>query len=138
MKGAREVRSEVLEKIESDQLKIFVVWTPAYPGDSRDKAEKAASTVADERATHFWDGARKLGDRYREVLNLPERVHTAWDVYFAFDRSAEWKEIPPKPDVWMHQLSGVGKDQRLNGDKLRLSVQGLLSVRSVEKSGQKK
>ena len=125
----------MLEKINSDQLKIFVVWTPAFPGDSRDKAEKAVSTVGDERATHFWDGTRKLGDRYKEVLNLPEHVHTAWDVYFAFDRSVEWTEVPPKPDVWMHQLGGVDGEKRLNGDELRLRVQELLSARSVEQGG---
>ena len=127
----------MLEKIKSDQLKIFVVWTPAYPGDSRDKAEKAASTVADERATHFWDGTRKLGDRYREVLVLPEQVHTAWDVYVTFDRGAEWKDAPPKPDVWMHQLSGVGEDRWLSGERLRSSVEKLLSVRSVEQGGKR-
>ena len=91
----------------------------------------------DPRATHFWDGTRKLGDRYKSVLNLPERVHTAWDVYFAFGRSAEWKDAPPRPDVWMHQLSGIGQDGWLNGDELRSRVQLLLSVRSVQQSGKK-
>ncbi len=125
----------MLEKINTEQVKVFVVWTPAYPGDSRDKAEKAVSTIGDERATHFWDGTRKLGDRYREVLALPELVPTAWDVYFAFDRSAEWKDAPPKPDVWMHQLSILGKDRWLSGERLRSSIEKLLSVRSVEQSG---
>ncbi len=127
----------MLEKINSEQVKVFVVWTPAYPGDNRDKAEKAVSTVGDERATHFWDGTRKIGDRYKDVLNLPEQVHTAWDVYFAFDRGTEWKEVPPKPDVWMHQLGTLDDGKRLNGDELRLRVQELLSIRSVEQSGKR-
>ena len=91
----------------------------------------------DPRATHFWDGTRKLGDRYKSVLNLPEPVHTAWDVYFAFGRSAEWNEVPPKPDVWMHQLGGADGEKRLNGDELRLRVEELLSVRSVEQRGKR-
>ena len=122
----------MLEKISSESLDVFVVWTPAYPGDDRDKAENAVSAVSDQRATHYWDGARKLGDRYRELLGLPEHVPTAWDVYLAFDRGVRWNETPPKPDVWMHQLTEVDRGEILNPDKLRSSVQSLLWPRDGE------
>ena len=93
--------------------------------------------VTDKRATHFWDGTRKLGDRYREVLKLPKHIRTAWDVYFAFDRSAEWKKVPPKPGLWMHQLYGVDKEKRLDVDKYRSGVQRLVR-RSVEQTEERK
>ncbi len=124
----------MLEKLESNGLKVFVVWTPAFPGDNREKAEKSMSLVTDQRAIHFWDGTRKLGDRYKEVLNLPSGIKTAWDVYFAFRADSEWKETPPKPEVWMHQLRVPGMDYSkfLNPEEFRSGVQRLLQNARLE------
>ena len=61
-------------------------------------------------------------------MDLPKRrgvrLKLAWDVYFAFDAKSKWKDAPPKPDTWMHQL---GQDsRRLDADKLREAVKKLL------------
>jgi hypothetical protein len=124
--GAREVQEKVLAVLPSDKLKVFVVWTPRYPGDNRDKAMAATTLVGDKRAIHFWDGGRHVGTDYGKVLKLPGKRQFAWDVYLAFDASARWEKTPPLPSEWMHQLGG--DERRLDSDKLRQTVAALLKA----------
>jgi hypothetical protein len=119
------VQEKVLDKIASDKLKAFVVWTPRYPGDNRAKALASMKLVSDGRALHYWDGTRWLGKHYGQALKLPGSRTFAWDVYFVFDAGATWEKVPPVPVEWMHQLGG--KDgRRLDGDKLREIIRGRL------------
>lgn len=126
--GAHVVQEKALEQIESDKLKIYVVWLPRFPGDSRQVAEKAVALVSDKRARHFWDGAGSLGTRYGSIVDLPGEQDFAWDVYFSFGPKTRWSdEAPPTPDFWMHQLGPDTKERpRLNGEKLRKAVAALL------------
>ncbi len=116
--GARRVRKEV------DKLRVLVVWTPVLPWDNRDKALAAAKLIPDQRALHFWDKSRRLGKNYGKALKLPGGGTLAWDVYLVFDAQALWKETPPVPTSWMHQL---GTDsRRLDADKLKQEIGCLL------------
>jgi hypothetical protein len=126
LNGAREVQKGILEKIQSDKLRVLVVWTPVLPWDNRDKALAAMKLIPDERAAHFWDQAHRLGKEYGKVLKLPNGSRFAWDVYLVFDAPAPWKETPPAPIDWMHQL---GQDsRRLDIDKLRQKIGRLLQI----------
>ena len=120
------VQNEVLAKIASEDVAVFVVWVPTFPGDNRQKALRARNLLPDPRARHFWDGDVGLGKRYRDVLSLPESIEVAWDVYSVFDRRAEWKEEPPPPAFWQHQLFSAESSQRLNGPQLRENSEKLL------------
>ena len=80
--------------------------------------------ISDKRASHFWDGKRHLGTEYGQILPLPGKRKFAWDVYLVFDARANWKKAPPQPAAWMHQLGG--DERRLDGNKLREVVAGLL------------
>lgn len=136
VKGASLVQTKVLDRIDSDQLKVFVVWTPRFNGDNRNKAIASMEIVPDKRATHFWDRTSSISAYYGAVLKLPERAPFAWDVYFVFDDQAEWKEDPPRPDHWMHQLGGVlGRDHPrfFDGDKFRGHVLETLKDRGKER-----
>ena len=126
--GAREVQQKVLETIESDNLRVFVVWTPRYKGDSRAKAVTATKIITDKRARQFWDAGGYIGARYAQTLKLPRNARFAWDVYFVFDSQAQLKDKPPLPDKWMHQLSRSQewKESRLDGDTFRKYVADLL------------
>jgi hypothetical protein len=112
------VQEKVLDRIASDNLEAFVVWTPRYFGDNRAKALASTKLVGDKRATHFWDGTGWLGKHYGKALKLPGRRAFAWDVYFVFDADATWGEAPPEPVEWMHQLGGTDGRQ-LDAEKLR-------------------
>lgn len=120
----------MLEWLPDDDLPAFVVWLPMVKGDDRAKAEAAVRRVPDRRARHFWDGGRRLGQRYAAVVALPGKCRLAWDVYFAFDAAARWGDgAPPAPAEWMHQLgAGRGDARWLDPDALRVSVVRLLEA----------
>ena len=123
------VQNQVLAKIASEDVAVFVVWIPTFPGDNRQKALRRRNLLPDRRVRQFWDGDLRLGKRYRDVLSLPESIEVAWDVYFAFDRQTEWTEEPPPPAFWQHQLSGAESSRRLNGPQLRENAEELLESR---------
>lgn len=83
----------------------------------------ATKLLPDRRVSHYWDGEKKLGEGFKPVLGLDQ---TAWDVYLLYPPGAEWKEQPPKPTFWMHQL-GVEVGQPLNGDIMAGEVRKLLT-----------
>lgn len=122
------MQSEVIEKIDNTALKIFVIWLPVIPGDGREKALNSRAVVSDPRALHFWDGTRSLGKEYKDILKLQPEIEAAWDVYLAFGRLAEWNEKPPRPNEWMHQLSLMNNEKKLDGDKFRSIVEKLLQT----------
>ena len=118
------VQKKILEAVNHERLRVYVVWTPVLQEDNRRAAVKAIGHVSDERAVHFWDADKSLGFSLGKVVTLPRERRLAWDVYFAFDAKTKWGDMPPEPADWMHQL---GNDkQKLDGDKLRLTVEKLL------------
>ena len=118
------VQEKILEAVKHEELRVYVVWTSVLQEDDRQAAVKAIGKVPDERAIHFWDADKSLGFSLGKTVVLPRGRELAWDVYFAFERTAKWDEVPPKPADWMHQL---GTDQRtLDGNKLRQAIEELL------------
>ncbi|MDA1049454.1 MAG: hypothetical protein O3C40_03105 [Planctomycetota bacterium] len=118
------MQKEILEAVNHDKLKVYVVWTPVLREDDRQAAVKAVRQVPNERATHFWDADKSLGLALGKVVELPRDRELAWDVYFAFGATAEWGDGPPNPAHWMHQL---GMDEKtLSGAALRMSIEELL------------
>lgn len=94
------------------------------PFDGEASVPKATKLLPDNRVVHFWDGAQTLGKAYKPILEIDQ---TAWDVYLLYPPDAEWKEQPPKPVYWMHQL-GVEKGQPLDGEILAGEVKKLLET----------
>ena len=99
------------------------MWVPILSNDSEKSVLDATKTVKDARARQFWDGKGALVEAYSKVLEIDQ---PAWDVYLVYDRDAEWKEQPPVPSYWMHQLN-LEPERRLNGDKLAEEANKLLS-----------
>jgi hypothetical protein len=84
--------------------------------------------LPDERVSYFWNGPGDLAQTYARILKLPEG-QPAWDVYFAFNRGVEWKDEPPVPDYWMHQLHGQAAERFLNGEKFAEETNKLLKIK---------
>ena len=120
------VRESILETLKTEKIKVYVVWTPVLREDERAKVADVTGLIEDERVQHFWDKDKSLGFSFGKVVTLPRERALAWDVYFVFDEKAEWNDQPPAPAGWMHQL-GIDK-KTLDGDKLRTSVEELLSL----------
>ena len=118
----------MLDKIKDSDLRVYAVYLPVLDGDQESSVSAAAKYIPDSRASYFWDSRGQLGQGYSGVLQIPEGK-TAWDVYLVFDRKAEWKESPPVPNYWMHQLWAlwdVAPERRFDADKLAGEVKRLL------------
>jgi len=101
-------------------LDVLVVWIPAIAGDDYAAASRSQNKVVDERARHYWDGSQALGEAFAPVLGLRSRM--AWDVYLLFDKDADWKETPPAPAAWLHQLMGENPDRQLSEEGLEEAI----------------
>lgn len=121
------VADKVLSKLESKDLSVYVVWTPVLGNDDFESTESAVETIADPRATHYWDGEKSLGQLFAMAVELPNGRNFAWDIYFAFPPDAVWKATVPAPSDWMHQLAW--DERKLDGNKLRESIQALLPAK---------
>jgi hypothetical protein len=110
----------VLDKMKEAPLDVLVVWIPAIAGDDYAAASRAQSKVVDQRARHYWDGSQALGDAFSPLLGI--RSQMAWDVYLLYDGNAEWKEAPPAPAAWLHQLVGENPDLELTEERLETAL----------------
>lgn len=114
------VQNDVLAALQSDKVKVYVVWTPVLQEDNGQAADQAVAGVPDVRATHFWDPEKSLGFALGRTVTLPRGRKLAWDVYFAFDAQAKWGNEPPTPAFWMHQLAD--DERKLDGKQLKRQI----------------
>lgn len=107
-----------MKKQPGADVAVFVVWSSQMRGRAADVPE-AAALMNDARATHFWDGALRIGALY-QTLELGDEVlsrqEPAWDVWLLFGPEARWAKgaAAPKPDWWEHQLQGLPAERRLD------------------------
>lgn len=113
-------------QIKSDDLRVYVVWVPSLPADKADRVPAATSRLADERVSHYWDERGELKKVYQRVMQMSE---PAWDVYYIYNRDAEWKTEPPVPEYFMHQLGSLPPERMLDGDKLAAEINKLLKAK---------
>lgn len=101
------MQKAVLESFPKADISVTIVWIEMLPSDSLAAAEKMAGTIRDPRVRHFYDprATRHAGHAFAKGL-LKEGAGPAWDIYLFYDKTAEWKDDPPKPVDWMHQLGG--------------------------------
>ncbi len=95
MRGARWVQKEVLEKFPSAKLRVYAVWQPMLPTDSR--FTRRESLLADPRVVHLWDRDKAVGRwfaTYRGPQNDCFMGEVAWDLFYLFGADARWGERP--------------------------------------------
>jgi hypothetical protein len=112
-----------LARVSNPDLAAFVVWVPQL-GAERKHVASGAAIITDPRAQQYWDADNWLDTAYGKVLKTPD---VAWDVYLLYRRGVKWNDaLPPHPDFWMHQLSGVHDAPHLDPDVLRKHTEDLL------------
>jgi hypothetical protein len=97
------VRQAVLETYSNVDISVSIVWIPMVEGDSLDAAQAAARTIVDLRARHFYDAEHRAGKAIASVLGGEGEI--AWDTYLFYPKGSVWKDRPPIPQFWMHQLA---------------------------------
>jgi len=118
------VQEQVLDQVKDEELRVYAVWVPIRWSDGKASIPQATKRFTDPRVSHYWNKGGELVNAYSRILRIDG---PAWDVYLLFDRSAEWKEQPPAPTVWMDQL-GLDREHDLDGAKLSTEARKLLQI----------
>jgi hypothetical protein len=104
LRGAADLQTGIFHTISNPRLRGYIVWVPKLDGHENNVPE-ATHTVADPRASHYWDAGSYLVHAYDQTLGLGQ---DAWDIYLLYGPDTRWDDPnPPQPQYWMHQLGGV-------------------------------
>jgi hypothetical protein len=126
------VQESVIQKFPKAEISISTVWIPMLPGDSEITAGEKAKIFKDPRMRQFWDPHQLSGKAIAGALGYKGRV--AWDMYLFYRPGSEWREHPPQPADWMHQISESWADRHhfFTGEdllsKLYDTAKGLLAL----------
>ena len=109
----------------------MIVWIEMLSEDRVADVEALAREMTDPRIQWFHDPKRRAGQSIATSLGNPDKV--AWDVYLFFDAHAEWKDHPPTPRQWVHQLDDPWPSQHDADSEISLNQnwQGFSRVCSV-------
>ena len=117
------MQSEVLERVESENLAVYAVWEPILRTDDERSSRKATILFPDERVSNYWVDTRAVGELFQAPIDLT--TEPAWDVYLVYAPGVAWDgDDPPRPNYFMHQLGGrLPDDLRLDGAKLAAAIE---------------
>lgn len=126
-----------METIPDPNLRAYIVWLPVLrSGAHEPAARREAGRIPGRRAIRFYDPGAQAGKLYATILHLAPGL-PAWDVYLVFGPEVRWKESPPVPTYWMHQLGRAGPPQLfLDGEQLARVVSSLLTRSSLNRKPQ--
>ncbi|MCA1603179.1 MAG: hypothetical protein LC776_16605 [Acidobacteria bacterium] len=110
--------------MKDPNLRVYAVYVPILRTDAESSVTVATTRLSDQRVSFFWDGKGELAKAYSRIMKLGQD-QPAWDIYFVFGRDAEWKNEPPAPAYWMHQLR-LDPERRLDGNELAAEINRLL------------
>ena len=97
------MRENVFERFPDANISASIVWIPILAEDTYDSAIQPTTFLNDDRIYHFYDDQRAAGKSIAESVGWTGKV--AWDIYLFYEPLTEWREKPPEPKYWMHQLS---------------------------------
>jgi len=99
------VQKSIIEANPNSEIIISIVWIKRLEGDSEEVAKLASEKfVKDSRVNHFFDPEQRVGSAITESLGVKAEA-SAWDIYLFFKPGKEWKELPPIPNEYVHQMS---------------------------------
>jgi hypothetical protein len=91
-KGARVVQQEVLDVVDTTELRAYAIWEPILQNDNHKSALQATTLIPDARVTHYWVDGRDVGKLFQHSIELNE---TAWDVYLVYPPGVVWGDEAP-------------------------------------------
>ncbi len=84
------MQTNILERYPKADIRVLVGWIPILGGDAN---PQVAELLVDRRASHFWDGKRKLGFAVPRLLG-EGGAYAAWDIFLVYGRDAKWGDKP--------------------------------------------
>ena len=95
---------------------------------------QAAGPFSDRRVRHFFDPHQKVGKTIAESLGWEGQI--AQDIYLFYAPGQKWRDQPPSPDRYAHQLTNAWADRdhyRVAADltdELRMSMENMVQAQA--------
>ena len=115
-----------MKKMKSVKPRFFVVWTSVYGADNHDLAVEGANILSDPRVKNYYEAKPEVVMAFGRLVEMPRDAQLAYDVYFLYDGKAEWKDAPPKPLDWWHQI--IDGPRFLDGAKMKARLEELAAA----------
>ena len=117
-----------MEHVKDDKLRAYSVWVPILLTDAERAVPNATKRLSDNRVMHLWDGKGELVEGYKTILPTKnaETGEYIKAFYLVFAPGIEWKDQPPAPSFWMHQLYSVDPKNAFDSKALATEVQSLI------------
>lgn len=126
LRGVDEMQEEVLERIDSSDLEVFVVWV--RKNGARERHVGRVTRLADDpRATHYWDEQRAVLKPMEDLLELGDRACAG--AFLLYDRGTQWNDAtPPAPVYWSdaHSREFSRHGPEFDPDRFHAEVRDLL------------
>jgi hypothetical protein len=129
LQNARLAERYILDRIDDDRLRLFVVWGPMQKHETEADARAAAVRLTDPRVTQFWTDDDVLANAYKEPLGLAGDPEPAWDTYMLFPAGARWGDALPVPSYFMWIEKKLPAETKFNAEKLGEQARRLLPAR---------
>jgi hypothetical protein len=84
---------QLLREINSQDVRVFVIWEPVLPTDFVAPSTAALARVPDVGAAQYWDSKRALS----HLLGEHNRSTVVWDHIAVYAPGTLWQDVPPKP-----------------------------------------
>ena len=84
------MRSNILEKYPSSDVRVYVVWFDMLPGDSRNLVDRRV--LNDRRVTNYYDSGRLVGSWFASHVESGGGI--VWDAYYLYRAEATWTATP--------------------------------------------
>lgn len=121
------VHRYVMQRVEDEDLRMFVVWGPMLDKETEEDAKKATATVPDPRATHFWTDSDRVAELFQDLLGFEDPEEQGWDTFTVYRTGVEWREgPPPEPDHYMHSGKPLPEERQLDAIRMAEEIRGLL------------
>ncbi len=83
----------MLREINSQDVRVFVIWEPVLPTDFVAPSTAALARIPDARAAQYWDRKRALS----HLLGEHNRSTVVWDHIAVYAPGTLWQDALPKP-----------------------------------------
>lgn len=102
------MQQTIVDEFPVEDLRVEIVWIDVLAADGAKAAHKASPLISpDRRVRHYHDPQQRSGDAIAASLGWDD---LAWDIYLFYEPGVEWKEQPPKPRFFFHQLTAHAQD----------------------------
>lgn len=126
LRGMSDLQESLYGKKGNDaRMVTFVVHVPTL-GAREANVAPASHLISNRYTTQYWEESGIIGRRMQATIKADRYI---WDFWAIYGPKAVWSDplLPPAPNFWQHQLSGLPTDRRLDANVFASNVDRYLA-----------